>query len=515
MIFPMQPINLVSVLNAYETLDEKTSSKYLNHFDIGGLRKHEISSLSSLVQNLEKCIIKDDNDDISDISILDEYYVGYSIPQIGKEFDLLKFGANNIINIELKRESSEEKVLKQLSKNRYYLSFLNRNLFCFTYILDECKLYQLDIKDNKDNLIEIDFTVLYNILNDIEVEHIPDIDALFNPCNYLVSPFNSTERFITSEYFLTRQQEDIKNDIIAWVDTKDSHFISITGSAGTGKTLLSYHIAKELLESKKRVLILHCGGLNEGQKELNVFHDWDIKVVKNGCNKNFDEFDLIMVDEAQRIYVHQLETIIQKVTQAGKKCIFSYDRKQCLRQGEANSGNIDTIEKITTTIHKLTDTIRTNKEINDFIRQLFSRKQNFRPRTYPNVEINYFSNYNSAKSQLVCLSKQGWKVINYTPGTHSYFYYEKRYNIPTESESAHSVIGQEFDNVVGVIDELFYYDEEGELNEKSHLNGVCMSKYYSQYGMLYQILTRARKKVNLVIINNPEVLTRCLDILGR
>lgn len=40
-------------------------------------------------------------------SAFDGYYVGYAIKQIGKEFDLLRFGDDKILNIELKIDNKE------------------------------------------------------------------------------------------------------------------------------------------------------------------------------------------------------------------------------------------------------------------------------------------------------------------------------------------------------------------------------------------------------------------------
>lgn len=65
------------------------------------------------------------------ISHLDGFYVSYSIAQIGKEFDLLRFGKDYILNIELKSElkiaQKEKKILKQMHENNYYLHFLKKN----------------------------------------------------------------------------------------------------------------------------------------------------------------------------------------------------------------------------------------------------------------------------------------------------------------------------------------------------------------------------------------------------
>ncbi|EUJ18396.1 hypothetical protein MAQA_09229 [Listeria aquatica FSL S10-1188] len=44
--------------------------------------------------------------------ILIIFFLGYKIPQIGEEFDLLRLGKNYHLNIELKSEASEEKILK-------------------------------------------------------------------------------------------------------------------------------------------------------------------------------------------------------------------------------------------------------------------------------------------------------------------------------------------------------------------------------------------------------------------
>jgi len=101
--------------------------------------------------------------------------------------------------------------------------------------------------------------------------------------------------------------------------------------------------------------------------------------------------------------------------------------------------------------------------------------------------------------------KKVWKIINYTSSR-----YEKEfeYDIPEESTS-HKIIGQEFDNVVVVIDDSFYYDDKNKLSVKKE-----KESYYDKFGMLYQNITRARKKLNVVIVNNQEVLSRCLEVLN-
>ena len=96
---------------------------------ISGIKDYELNGIESFVNELLK--IK------NSITIVNNYYLGYSIPQIGKEFDLLRFGDNYIINIEIKTESSIDKIFKQQQKNKYYLEFLDKEIYIYTYILNE------------------------------------------------------------------------------------------------------------------------------------------------------------------------------------------------------------------------------------------------------------------------------------------------------------------------------------------------------------------------------------------
>jgi len=74
------------------------------------------------------------------------------------------------------------------------------------------------------------------------------------------------------------------------------------------------------------------------------------------------------------------------------------------------------------------------------------------------------------------------------------------------NKKSHEVIGQEFDNVVLIIDKFFYYNKDNELA----YNG---QSFYSAHKMLFQNITRTRKKLNLIIIDNSQILNRCLSIL--
>ena len=64
----------------------------------------------------------------ADIDEFGGFTVSYSIPQIGKEFDLLKIGMESVLNIELKSEPvGQDKIASQLKRNKYYLRHLSNS----------------------------------------------------------------------------------------------------------------------------------------------------------------------------------------------------------------------------------------------------------------------------------------------------------------------------------------------------------------------------------------------------
>lgn len=497
----MKTINLKNLVDSYKSLSIETLSSYLGFYGIElaekgkncGLSANELDCMTSFIE-----LFKTTHDSIS---LLDNFFVGYMIPQIGKEFDLLRFNKTNVVNIELKSKASEEKILKQLKRNRYYLQFLDREVSLFTYVQETEKLYMLD----KEHLTPVSFDDLYKELIK-DCDEFDDINKLFNPSNYLISPFNSTKKFMEEEYFLTEHQEEIRTNVMKVVETSTTEFMALTGAAGTGKTLLTYDIAKELRNKGKRVLIVHCAQLNSGQRMLQDEYGWDICMAKAIGNEVLKGYNVIIVDEAQRARQTQFDKLIESANQENMTCIFSYDEKQYLSNDEKNRNMSNQILRVLTQdIFQLTTKIRTNKEIASFIKPLFDCNEKLSNLKYANIDLCYCSQ----KQEVILLSRhlqeKRWKIPKYTPGTRSIFCYEG-YGT-AEEESAHEVIGQEFDKVVAIIDASFDYDEGGKL--------IANNSYYSQRQMLYQILTRTRQRLYVIILNNEPMLKRCLEILKR
>ena len=86
------------------------------------VRCEEIELIKIMINNLR---FRDKN-----YELLDDWFYSFSIPQIGKEFDLLKINEDGkIINVELKSQAIDEARIEfQLQQNRYYLSHIGKEI---------------------------------------------------------------------------------------------------------------------------------------------------------------------------------------------------------------------------------------------------------------------------------------------------------------------------------------------------------------------------------------------------
>ncbi|MFG0935123.1 ATP-binding protein, partial [Staphylococcus sp. 231237_7MaSpsaltlick] len=100
--------NLKKFLNIYLTEDVELINTYIES-DSLPLKENEIEDLKSLINFLELGY-KD----------FEGFFLGYIVPHIGHEMDLLKVTDNAILNIELKSQSEITKINKQQKYNYFY-----------------------------------------------------------------------------------------------------------------------------------------------------------------------------------------------------------------------------------------------------------------------------------------------------------------------------------------------------------------------------------------------------------
>ena len=101
-----------------------------------------------------------------------------------------------------------------------------------------------------------------------------------------------------------------------------------------------------------------------------------------------------------------------------------------------------------------------------------------------------------------------YTYILYTPNTGNYGNLCEMHRLNfAKSNTAHQVIGQEFENVITILDKNFYYDE----NERLWANKVTYNPY-SLRKMFFQQITRAINKLEIVVIENIELCRKIVSI---
>lgn len=472
----MKPIHLQSLLDAHEDLSPISFERYLQLFSMDRIRDGELHDLKQLLQQFHQ----------KETIPLHQFFVGYRIKQISKEFDLLRIGQNYIINIELKRESSPEKIKRQLLQNIYYLKFLEVEIYSFTYISSTNTLYRL----NEEHLLPVSPTELITTLHNQQVRQLSSIDDLFDPINYLLSPFEEPHAFMKGEYFLTAPQTTYKREIIDLVD--NNHNVVIDGAPGTGKTLLTYDLVKHWLKRGKKVTLIHGKEISSAQQILAEQYGWRIQTSENIAIENSD---VVVIDEAQKLSYDELQQIRIQLEAKQIPAVFSLDAGFYLFGTGKRIDVLGYLEKhLHPKMYELKMVMRYNKEMYTFAQQLIDQKNQLHYEYFPNVSVKYFSTWKDVQSFFIESERSKWLVVN-----------------PFEFERfmMRDIVGKEFNRVCVIIDERFSYKANGKLSASRRNAAIDPMK------VLYHTIVRTRKTLQLVVIGNIPVLQYVLQTLNK
>ena len=439
---------------------------------------------------------------------LDNWFYSYVIANIQKEFDLLKIGPDkSVLNIELKSADDKDKILKQQRRNAYYLSVVSEDVTIFTCAMLKDLTFKI-YKYENDDAVDVTLDELIDAINTFDKAISTGIEDMFAPIRFLVSPLNNREDFINGRYFLTEHQENIKKEIVD-AALKGKAIYGITGGAGTGKTLLMYDIAKELSKTYK-VAIIHCGIPGECHKQFNdVYENFDVYAVKDVFHwhsKIVADHDVLFIDESQRIYPTQLNSIFEKYNEDKIQCcIFAYDHEQAMAVDETEWNNAKTIREYNgLKEYALTGKIRQNEEIYRFIQKMFDTRA-ILPRRYEykDIDVVYANKATEVDKLISIYEAKDYRYIAYTPDNGSNY----QGHFYSETNNTHRVIGQEFDKVVTLLDSHFSYDSRGVLEAEPH---PCRNYLFLK--LFYQNVTRAKAKLCIIVYDQPQVFEMLLKI---
>lgn len=232
-------------------------------------------------------------------------------------------------------------------------------------------------------------------------------------------------------------------------------------------------------------------------------HKWDIKTIKSYTPNSFVS-DVIIFDESHRINIHQLENILSNES---KYMIFSHDVNQKL-----NNYAEEVVRRIESISDKynLTNKVRHNKNLASFVKKFFDlstiKIDNLSKNDYKNISFYFTKDFDDARVYIEYLKYLGWEHIYLS---NSLIKAEPLDKVKFSSNnSSHQAIGQEYEDVVIVINEHFYYTEQLKFSYNAYY-------YYNPLETLFQAITRTRKKLKIVIIDNEDVYKKCIQIINR
>lgn len=479
----------VSLLELIKLVDDESLSKSYVRYVTGSIREkqyrhHEIEDIASLI---DFCGL--------DEAMCENFFYSYEAPRLNKEFDLIRVGKERVVNIELKSQPKALDALrKQLQQNAHFLKILGKEIYCFVFVSSKRKTYQLQ----GDNLVAASPEDVRNALLDIGHDEV-NLDDAFSPSSILVSPLKQPDKFLSGDYLLSPNQSDIEKRLISFLTSpiEESPFLSLTGGPGTGKRLLLYDVAKKLAPHWL-VFVVQSFAKGEGQvaleKAMSGFQVISPSELESISSSRF----VLLVDDAQKLSEKELATIVTYAKKRLVPCAFSFDPEQRIFFRKDRQIIFDKLEEACgkNSLH-LRYKVRFNREMTLFVSCLRDLSVFRETYDFESVEIRYEKDHQKAAEMAKRI--EGYRFISFAPSENEF---EK------DGKSAlelYDIEQPEFDNVVMVLDQHFYY-EKGKLRSRRHPR---LGYYYAP--LLYQSIARVKNGL-ILIVTEKELLRNILKL---
>ena len=493
-------MSYVSLKELIAVKDSKNLSQFLNYKKIFPKVVHEITDFCCFAKTFYS-----ENKGEQDI---DGWFLGTDL-QVVPDFDVLLFLDDFTLNIDLKHQTpvgNFEKISKKFKQQSRIFRILKKPVYNFVFIAETELLYYFDSQSETFSLYGFDelFKLIFN--HKILLENAV---SKLTPAEFLINPWKDKDDTINKRYWLSNDQQKIGDQII-------NHGIyGVTGEAGTGKTLIAIDVMIRMALNN-RILFIVPGDVDLEKREW-ALHFENIQIVpaKNVTQMDLDQYQMILVDEAQRLFDTTRNALIvwANTNYTQKTIIFLFHVDQTL--GPKDSGML--LENFIKTIEidgkgsyfKLTSNMRSNAAITYFVRHSFNLK-NSAPKKITteeyrrHIKLKYFANNLDAKKWIDNQIQLGYVFLSPTGDKYKVASSDKFQDISTIN--THHVIGGEMDNVVTYIDDFLQYTRQGRLVDKSN-------DYYFLDHEVYVNLTRARNKLALAIINNPDLYKAIIEVV--
>lgn len=498
------------IIKFEDLIDDKLSEESKDKLN---KQKNEVSQLLDLINHFINNSLR--------IPAFENIFFGFKVDKIKcGDFDFIKVNEGNVINIEFKditrdeKQSMDEykkKLCTQLKDRKKLLSVFNRDIISIGFIQNGENLFFYKLENEK--LETIESSKVIEVLTSSKTDNsITNLSKYLNKESLNITPINQGRFFLNNTYELTNQQISAINNI----KKLNSNFYLVTGKAGTGKSLVAFELADYFSSNGKKTVLFFLSKNTELYKE---FKNENYKVLTLGEykeeNKKIDskfpkvyqeEFDLLIIDEAQRLTKEQVDSLKAIIEKNKGNCIFLLDSEQNLDSDEKGESIKNEIKKLVNEhdIFKLTEPLRFNKDTEAFIRKVFKMRQQSGNPQKANIDIIKIHNENEAYKYSEYLQKNYGYVLLKPLSTESI---TKKYNY---DDHGFNVIGKEFENIIVILDERYFYDDTKGLQISGEKNTYSGS--HNLLKLNYEIFTRVKNKITILIVGNDELYENIVKI---
>lgn len=444
-----------------------------------------------------------------DVRQLNDFALGFKMNnQFDTEFDLLKAYDDTIVDVEIKSELPKKKAIEEQATEHYELLNIKfKNVYVVMYVDSSDNLFVFNPVNS--TLEEKEFNQIKDLFP-FEGNNLQKLENLKNS-DFLVSPYNDSDKFINGLYRLNTEQTNIKDNILK---NKSNKYV-ISGGPGCGKTLLLLDILKHYSNNNKKILMIMGSDINDDQiiisKKLNFSVEVFYKISLSEFEESMENADILFFDESQRID----EDIIESAINSDKMAIFSVDGEQVVHPSEVQRDNESFLKQKVdkSCFFKLKKSVRRNSELFSFEDRLLHSTSRRGLYDYYNIGVRYFSEKCGAIKYIrhKCVY-EGFKCIEsdeYITRTLGNKTFTKIYG---DSLSTKSVFGQEFDKLIVILTEKDFYNIDGELCIRSTRDGWYP---YIQNKMFYEAITRASDYLDIIVIANKNLYISIQEILTK
>ena len=196
----------------------------------------------------------------------------------------------------------------------------------------------------------------------------------------------------------------------------------------------------------------------------------------------------VLVDEANRLSAALLRALLQKLKEDRIPAVLAYDPYSIRSIFSAMEDAEDTIAAGRTHAFSFSGNIRINRPVFAFMWNMFSLKEKTPHADYSCVDVLYAGNTQEEQIIADYYQKQGFAQIAASSAS-----------LPEDE-----IVAQEYDRILVIMDDTFYYDAALHLCKKGDDNAAL--------SVLYEALTRTRERLTVLITGNPDLFARILQI---